>query len=112
MARDYGPRGGSPKGPKREVAMMKILLLLPLFFLSCRGGVSFNPDFYVGDHTSQTIVSERGEGIPTADPRFDEYACMHKEKIKELKALLIRLKVPPSKVQKEYRKLVDRMTQQ
>lgn len=59
-----------------------------IWFSGCRSGVKFNPDFYIPDHVSQTITSERGDSIPTNDPRFDNYACMNEEKIKELYRLL------------------------
>lgn len=92
-------------------------LLLFILLAGCRTGrVSFNPDFYVGDHATGSIVSERGDTVSADDPAFDEFACMHKTKIKELSTLLIRLKIPrgaslKSKVAKEYQNLVERMPQ-
>jgi len=65
-----------------------VLIIIILSLIGCKG-VSFNPDFHVGDHLTQTIASERGDIIPTDSPRFDEFACMHIDKIKELKRLLL-----------------------
>lgn len=69
-------------------ARFSILLVFLLAIAGCKG-VYFNPDFFVADHTSGGIVSERGEVILSSDERFDEFACMHIEKVKELKRLLM-----------------------
>jgi hypothetical protein len=94
------------------MTFLKYSLLLLLVGCGSKG-VRFDPDFYVGDHRVQGIVSERGDVVPAAVPLFDEFACMHKTKIRELKALLIRLKVPKgarAKIHQEYQNLVDRLT--
>ena len=76
--------------------MIFVLIIIVQMLGGCRKGpvVHFDPDFYVGDHVSQSIISERGDMISCSDPRFNDYAALHIEKIKELKTLLIRLKIP------------------
>lgn len=58
----------------------------------CSKGILFDPDFHVADHTIPGIVSENNEVIPASDIRFDDFACMSKEKIKELKQILMKSK--------------------
>lgn len=94
-------------------AKHSLMLLLMLAFASCKG-ISFDPDFYVADSLSQSIVSERGDIIKTSDIRFDQYACMNIEKVKELKKLLMSKNIGPanrSRVFREYTQLVDRISQ-
>ena len=94
----------------RQVFLTILLTLLT----SCRQGIIFDPDFHVADHSLQGIVSERGEIIKCDDPRFDEYAAMHREKIKELKRILMSHKIGGTnraKVVKEYAHLTERMNQ-
>ncbi len=84
-----------------------VLFVGILFFSGCKSGsrVNFNPDFYVGDSHTSSIISERGDIIKCDDPRFEDFASMHMEKIKELKTLLIRARLPfseKSRIQREY----------
>lgn len=74
--------------------------LLLYFCLACRKSVYFNPDFFVTDFRVGGIVSERGEVILSSEPAFNEYACMHINKVKELRRLLYSVKLTPNQIQK------------
>ena len=74
--------------------------IILLLCLSCRRHLTFNPDFHVGDSTTASIISERGESIACNDPRFNDYAAMHIEKIKELRKLLMKVDVGRSNKKK------------
>jgi len=45
-------------------------------------------DFYMGDYKNKQIINDNGNTILSDDMKFNDYACIHKEKIKTLKALL------------------------
>lgn len=61
------------------------------FVISCASNpIKFNPDIHIGNHHLRSIVSERGDNIRSHSPDFSKYGCMHVDKWKELKALLIR----------------------
>ena len=52
-------------------------------------GIKFDPNFYVGDaENGQIVPREPFEVVSCFDVVFEEYACMHKDKIKELKTIL------------------------
>lgn len=91
-----------------------LLAFIMIALISCKKGITFDPDFYVGHSEIQAIKSERGDIIFTSDTRFNDFACMHIEKIKELKKILMRQKLRNSdrvRVNKEYSQLMDRITQ-
>ncbi len=71
-----------------------LLALILLTFWSCTTGVTFNPDFHKADHNLMAIVPEKGEPILCEMPRFSDFACMSDEKIKELRALLLKARLP------------------
>lgn len=75
---------------------LKILLVsLTIFFASsCQTGIKFNPDFHKATSAEQAIVDERGNRIYSDEPEFDNFACMHKEKIKELAEILKKARIP------------------
>ncbi len=72
--------------------------LLFCLISACRKPVYFNPDFYVADFRVGGIVSERGETILSNEPAFNEYACMHINKVKELRRLLYNVKLTPNQI--------------
>lgn len=81
--------------------------------VGCRTGIRFDPDFYVGDMESGGIVSERGDIVLSSDPAFNEYACLHREKVKELKRILMGKRIGANnryKISQEYSQLVSRMS--
>ncbi len=74
------------------------LLLFTILILSvlsaCTTGINFNPDWHLGDSQQMAIVPEDGPIIMCESEHFDNYACMHKEKVKELKEILQRARLP------------------
>ena len=70
----------------KDVATLFLLINLA----SCGKGAKFDPYFYVGDHQTGAIVNRDGKRVESFDPKFDEFACLHKDKIKELKEILIK----------------------
>lgn len=81
------------------------LIIVFLIASSCSTGITFNPDWYVADHFSGAIVSERGEYVYSYDEKYDEYACMHKSKIEELRILLLKARIP-KKEKEAYSKML------
>ena len=75
--------------------MRKGLLILTTFFvISCQSGISWNPDFFVHNSDLNAIISERGDIVSCSDEGFNDFASMHKEKIKELAEILRRARLP------------------
>ena len=74
------------------------LCIFSLFFVagasSCSRGITFNPDFHVGDSELLAIVPEEGHPVMCEEQRFNNFSCMHKEKVKELRAILSRARLP------------------
>jgi len=72
--------------------MMRYSLYLVFLFLSasCGRGVTFDPDWYVGDHVNEYIINENGRIIMPHQEEFNNFACMTKEKVKELRKLIIK----------------------
>lgn len=75
---------------------MKIIKLLPLLLLvACYNqGIVFMPDFYLHDSETQSMTNEEGKEVLCSDDAFNEYASMHKDKIKELAEILKRARLP------------------
>ena len=64
-------------------------------------GIKFEPLFHAGDSAhSQIVPKEPYPIVACNDPKFDEFFCMHIDKVKELKELLMRSKLSP-KVKKQ-----------
>ena len=57
-------------------------------------GIKWNPDFHKADATSQSLVPEAGEPVYCYEEKFNEYACLHKDKIMELANILTRARLP------------------
>jgi len=64
------------------------LIFLALLFAGCEKGTTFNPDFYVPSLKSKAIVNESGITISFDEIAIQQYGCMYKNKIVELKLLL------------------------
>jgi hypothetical protein len=45
-------------------------------------------DFFIGDYKNGQIINHVGDHISANSPEFNDYACLNKEKVKGLKALL------------------------
>lgn len=78
-----------------HVKLLKILMIFSLVS-SCQQltDVNWDPDFYDTDHTSQRIENADGVVIYCEEPKFDEFSCLSKNKIKELAIVLDNAKVP------------------
>lgn len=76
---------------KSKLIFLRILAL-PLL-VSCQG-ISFNPDWHVGDFEQMAIVPESGPIVFADEENFNNYACMHKLKVQELKEILLRARLP------------------
>ena len=77
-----------------------IPFLIAIFLTSCKSSdsIKFDPDFHVGDAANAQIVPELPkEPISCYDERFEEYACMHVSKVKELIEILTRARIPREK---------------
>ena len=78
---------------------MKILTIIALTSMllisaSCDRAIDFNGNWYIGDHTTQDLMDKEGHIIRCDDPRFDKYACLHEDDIKELRRILREAKLP------------------
>ena len=86
-----------------------MLLVLSMMFLggasSCSSrGIKWNPDLHKADSNSQSLVNERSEQVFCYEEKFDEFACLHKDKIKELADILTRARLP-----KDDKVIIDRI---
>jgi len=72
---------------------LRISLLL---LASCQWGkpVNFNPDFYKASSYDFAIVNGENIHVKCDEPKFDEFACLHKDKIKELAEIIKRARLP------------------
>lgn len=90
-----------------------LLIIASIVIGGCKKRITFNPDFYVNDSDARGIISERGELIACEDPRFNDYASMHIEKIKELKKILLNSDLKDEderRVYRTYNGLLKRMS--
>lgn len=69
---------------------LKSLMTFLILSASCGRTIKFNPDFYVGDSEHEYIINENGNIVMPHQKEFNDFACMHREKVKELKELLER----------------------
>jgi len=67
---------------------------LILFFLVACQGIKFDPNPYVSDYKNRGIVNRDGDFVSCAEPRFNDYACLSVEKLKELAEILKRARLP------------------
>lgn len=72
--------------------MKKILVILYLLILSsCKDARRrFYPHFYVGDYENMQIINRDHEAVKCEEERFNEFGCMHVDKINELRRYLKR----------------------
>jgi len=79
---------------KRTLLKKGPVLLMMLLVTSCQTGISWRPDFFVGDYETETIVNEDGITVYSNEILFNEYGCLHKDQIKELREILRKAKIP------------------
>jgi len=82
---------------------LKILLLgLGLLGSSCGSDFDWDPDPYVGDSVSQSLVNSEGLVIRSDEPRFDQMTCFTSQNISELRSAIAQVedKVVQAKAQK------------
>jgi len=72
------------------------LIVAMVAYASCvMTGIEFDPNFHLGDSANGQIVPREPFPIISCyDERFDEYACLHQDKIKELREILAKAKLP------------------
>lgn len=89
-----------------------VLLIILAMLAGCSKGILFDPDFHVGDHNVGGIVNDQGQVILATDVRFDGFACMSSDKIKELKQILMgsSSKKVRRVTMQEYRQLMSRVS--
>ena len=63
------------------------LAILMICLGSC-SGISFDPDFALPNLRSEVLRHEDGRRIPFQSREMLDYACMHKDKVRELAELL------------------------
>lgn len=75
--------------------MNYVIFFVLSLLVSCQG-IKFDPDPYVGDPSSMSIVNSEGIRVSCDDAKFSEFAAMHMSKWKELRAILRRARLPRS----------------
>ena len=70
------------------------VVLMIFLSSSCRSGIKFDPQSYVGDYGTESIINRHGKRVMANEVFFNEFACMHKDKWMELRAILKRAKLP------------------
>jgi len=65
-----------------------LLLLSTILSVSRCSRVRFDPDAYRASSSLEAIVNENGLEVMCHEPKFDEFACMHKTKWEELRRLI------------------------
>jgi hypothetical protein len=70
-------------------SVLRIFILLPLLISAkCDRAIKFDPDWHVGDSLQESIVNERNEVVMCFEPAFNDFSCMHKNKVCELVKIL------------------------
>lgn len=67
-------------------------------------GIKWNPDFHKASSNTGGLVNERGGVVYCYEETFDDFACLHKDKISELASILSRARLP-----KEDREAVNKI---
>ena len=70
------------------------ILLVLCFSATCDRGIIWNPDFHVGDYRMQGITNERQETTFCYEEKFNKFACLIEDKIKELREILAKARLP------------------
>ncbi len=51
---------------------------------------NFDPQFHIGDYEKAAIKNRAGVEVSCNEKKFNEFACMHTDKVKELNVILSR----------------------
>ena len=70
------------------------LISLILFLGSSCQGIKWDPDFYVPDSASSSIINEKGHQVYCDKKEIEAFACLSEQKIKELKEILKKARIP------------------
>lgn len=68
----------------------------------------FDPDAYRANHFIEGIVNEDEIVVYCIEPKFSEFACMHKEKWEELRRLIQTTSSIPAAVKVDLLKHIDK----
>lgn len=82
---------------KQKLYRIALLLLATLTTLSasnCSRRITFDPDAYRANSNLEAIINEDEVTVFCHEPKFDDFACMHKDKWAELRTLLQNAKIP------------------
>lgn len=76
--------------------MLLVTLMMFLGGASSCGtrGITWDPNFYKTNSVKEAIIDRNNIHVYCNEPKFDDYACLSKEKIKELKEILIKARIP------------------
>lgn len=77
-----------------KIDKLLLVLLMISFVASCTTGITWNPDWYIGDYLNERIISEKGHTIQANNQEFNGYACIHIEQVIELKEILRKARIP------------------
>lgn len=83
---------------KKMIGVGLLSALMMLLPTSCG---HFEPDFYVGDYENSQLINEDSTVIPCTDPRFNEFGCLHKDQLIELKNILDKCQVTVGRKKKK-----------
>lgn len=76
-------------------------VFLSLLLISCGSQrITFNPDFFMPDYRTRSIVNEMGFRVYADEERFNQFACMSHQKVIELMQLLMQTEAPIEDKQK------------
>lgn len=57
-------------------------------------GIDWDPEFHKASSVRESITNRHNVEIKCSEPRFDEFACLSRDKIKELAEILKRARMP------------------
>ncbi len=71
------------------------LIILIIITTACQTrGISWDPNFYIGDHQNAAIIDKNGNVVYADEPAFNGYACLSEQKVQELAEILKKARMP------------------
>lgn len=61
---------------------------------SCTQSIKWDPNFYKASSINESIQDRNENVVMCSEQRFDNFACLHKDKILELAEILERARLP------------------